>query len=226
MGSYLHELMISSHSYYVTYGEIRYLFGESDAYPGMEGYFIDFYSKEPHNATWDSGSTWNREHVWCQSLSNGLWDDTGNSTRGGGADLLHVRPLNSSDNSSRNNNPYGEIESGGVSKNYGTLIDNVVVEPFDNVKGNIARELFYIYMHYSDAFGDATNNHYVGTLDITDIVYAGDEASCWALLLEWNKLDPVEDCEKVLNDYCYPLQGNRNPFIDCPDFADAIWGVN
>ena len=42
--------------------------------------------------------TWNREHVWPQSLSNENWGDTK-----GGVDILHLRPTYSSVNTSRGN---------------------------------------------------------------------------------------------------------------------------
>ena len=44
------------------------------------------------------------------------------------------------------------------------------------------------------------------------------------LLLKWNKLDPVDDLEKQRNNVGEEIQGNRNPFIDYPEFADKIWG--
>ena len=51
---------------------------------------------------------WNREHVWPQSLGGG-------NTSGGGADLHHVRPSDSSVNSSRGNKPYGNVISSSTS---------------------------------------------------------------------------------------------------------------
>ena len=48
--------------------------------------------------------------------------------------------------------------------------------------------------------------------------------SDYKLLLEWHHLDPVDDLERTRNDYGYTKQYNRNPFIDVPAYADAIWG--
>lgn len=42
-------------------------------------------------------------------------------------------------------------------------------------------------------------------------------------LVEWNEAFPVTDFEKRCNDRVEELQGNRNPFIDHPEFVDAIW---
>ncbi len=44
-------------------------------------------------------------------------------------------------------------------------------------------------------------------------------------LLEWNKLDPVDEYEIHRNNLIYKnFQHNRNPFIDFPQWADYIWG--
>ena len=44
-------------------------------------------------------------------------------------------------------------------------------------------------------------------------------------LLEWNKLDPVDEYEIHRNNLIYNnYQHNRNPFIDFPQWADYIWG--
>lgn len=215
--------MISDHKTYLTYGDLRYIYVESDAYPEKDGYIYDFYTKQAVLGTWDGGKTYNREHVWCCSLTDGLWEDVGIYTKGGGADLLHIRPLISSYNSGRNNKPYAELTSYTTSA-YGYYNSSYFM-PFDNVKGNIARELMYVYVHYSTAYGGLTNA-YTGSLDITKIVYTpqGTEEASFDLLLSWNELDPVEDSELLLNDVAEKEQGNRNPFIDNPEYAEMIWG--
>ena len=43
------------------------------------------------------------------------------------------------------------------------------------------------------------------------------------MLLEWNELDPVDKLEIQRNKIGQEKQGNRNPFIDYPELADAIW---
>jgi len=45
-----------------------------------------------------------------------------------------------------------------------------------------------------------------------------------SLLLEWNnQFPPLEDREAKRNNAIQNAQGNRNPFIDYPELADAIW---
>lgn len=43
-------------------------------------------------------------------------------------------------------------------------------------------------------------------------------------LLIWHCQDPVSDFERARNDGVESWQGNRNPFVDRPGFAEGIWG--
>ncbi len=115
-------------------------------------------------------------------------------TSGAGADLHHIRPCDPSVNSSRGNKKFGTGSS------YYT--------PKDEYKGDVARIIFYLMTRYSQS-----DNY-----SFTSI------AESLELLIAWNKLDPVSPHEQHRNDYIYTIQGNRNPFIDYPEFVDAIWG--
>ena len=42
--------------------------------------------------------------------------------------------------------------------------------------------------------------------------------------MKWNNDDEVDDVERTRNEAVFAIQGNRNPFIDHPEYADAIWG--
>ena len=45
-------------------------------------------------------------------------------------------------------------------------------------------------------------------------------------LLEWNKLDPVDEFEIHRNNLLFRNYSfNRNPFVDFPEWADYIWGT-
>ena len=148
---------------------------------------ICFYCRKEMDAAWDGGKTWNREHVWPQSLG---WF----STTMAGADIHHLRPCHQSENSSRGNTPYG------VSTGY--------YEPKDEVKGDVARILFYMYTRYQEA----------DRYPLTTV------CESFNMLLMWNILDPVDELETQRNEQGYLIQGNRNPFIDYPAYADYIWG--
>ena len=53
----------------------------------------------------------------------------------------------------------------------------------------------------------------------------GAELLPWAvsMLLEWHEADPVSRKELERNGTVYTMQSNRNPFIDRPEFAAALY---
>ncbi len=118
---------------------------------------------------------------------------------------------------------------------------NSVFEPQDSDKGDIARAVFYMVARYnylsgSDATGIENDNPNLELVDnATDWVKSGyistttktGKLGILSDLLEWNKLDPVDDYEIKRNDILYRnYTNNRNPFIDFPQWADVIWGEN
>ena len=44
-------------------------------------------------------------------------------------------------------------------------------------------------------------------------------------LLKWHLEDPVDDFERNRNEVIFSYQGNRNPYIDYPEFVEMIYGV-
>jgi hypothetical protein len=42
-------------------------------------------------------------------------------------------------------------------------------------------------------------------------------------LLDWHHADPVDSFERTRNEIIYSFQGNRNPFIDHPEFVERLW---
>lgn len=238
----LHDLISTTHKTYTTYSDCSNPTTVYATDPGTSSSYVrDFYTQNNIAKAWGSGAvgTWNREHVWCQSLSNNLW-----GTSGGGSDLHHLRPIESTLNSTRNNNPFGDVTpndsttvkyakttSGSYITAYpGGYLSGGVWEPIDSVKGDVARVLMYTYVHYSkySNVGGSTNgsgsSSYFGTLNITSIVSASSTSAAWSLLLNWNSLDPIDASERTRNEAVAKFQGNRNPFIDNSSYANAIWG--
>ena len=113
-----------------------------------------------------------------------------------GCDAHHIRPVDSGENSRRGNKPYG-VGSG-------------FYTPKDEVKGDCARIIFYLLTRYSEA----------DSYKITNV------AQSMKMLLDWNKLDPVDDFERNRNEEIYKRQKNRNPFIDYSDYAYYIWDTS
>ena len=84
-------------------------------------------------------------------------------------------------------------------------------EPIDAYKGDFARSYFYMTVRYYTEDGSWPGS------DMTD----GADLLPWAqdMLIEWHQSDPVSDKERERNQVIYGFQGNRNPFIDRPDFV-------
>lgn len=155
---------------------------------------------------------WNREHVWAKSHG-----DFGTSA-GPGTDIHHLRPTDVSVNSSRGNL---DFDNGGSqhSEALGNYYDSDSWEPRDAVKGDVARMLFYMAVRYEGDSGEVdlelNNNVNNGTAPLHGKM---------SVLLEWHRQDPVDARERRRNDIIYKdYQYNRNPFIDHPEWADAIW---
>ena len=226
----LHDLITTTHKKYTSYNDCSSPSIIKKTDPGTNGNVREFYTQDNISSTWGSGAigTWNREHVWCQSLSNGLW-----GTSGGGSDLHHIRPAETGLNSARGNNKFGIVSDGNPaynrdSKNVGGYISGNVFEPLDKVKGDVARIVMYVYTHYNtySNVGGTTNGSRssgFGTLKYTMVVSESNEDAAIRMLLEWNKSDPVDDVERTRNEEVYKIQGNRNPFIDDETYAEKIW---
>ena len=230
----LNDLITKSRTKYSSYADCK-TYGKTTDPGSASDTVMEFYTQiDIPNSSWDVNGGWNREHVWPKADSNGLWKS---DTVGGGADLHHIRPAEKAINNSRANKLYGKVGTSGK-KEYpsgsnvlGGYSNSTTFEPIDNVKGDVARILMYVYTHYNTYtnVGGTTNgslgqSSYFGTLNFTHIITASNEAEAIKLLLEWNALDPVDEIETARNEVIYQIQGNRNPFIDNSDYANLIWG--
>ena len=168
------------------------------------------------------GNCYNREHLWARSWANKTDDDADTMV----CDLHHVYPTDGWVNALRANYAFGEVSNattttgngGKLGANTVSGYNGTVFEPIDEYKGDIARALMYMSVRY-----------YGG--DDSWATTAMTEKSVikpWAMtmLLEWSKNDPVSQKEIDRNNAVYGIQGNRNPFIDHPEYARRIWDPN
>ena len=140
-------------------------------------------------------SVFNTEHSWCQS-----WGAVGIAK----SDLHHLYPVRSDLNSRRNNYPFCEVsvaswgEDGSV---FGKSISGTVCfEPRDEHKGALARAMLYFSVRYSRPI-DSEQEYF---------------------FRKWNTAFPVTEKEFKRNEDIFYFQGNRNPFVKYPEFADVI----
>lgn len=246
----LHTHSFKKHTYFTKYGETQSLLAKADRDRDFEApdlipnkHKIEmFYTGA--ESTYNIGS---REHIWACADSAGLWPHGAvdeSDYIGGGSDLYHIRPCNSQVNTVRGDAPYIEFDNppspiiesqirevgdggpnklkayGGDSKGeYSQL-----VEPADAFKGDIARIVAYLFMHYKNI--GTTPSKYksmVGSLDLTRVIGYSSDKECKAILKKWNALDPVSEVETRRNHTVQQIQGNRNPFVDHPELIDKAF---
>ncbi|MGL4293115.1 MAG: endonuclease [Bacteroidales bacterium] len=217
---------------------ISYTPGVWDAYATTDirpdGYINDLYkpsSKYRYKADQQTSTTvkkgkYNREHTLPQS-----W--FGYSKGAIYSDLHHIYPTDAIENEFRNSYPYGIVNNGkkeysdtntfcwrGNMKIPGTTKTTIVFEPNDQIKGNIARTYFYLATRYEDSdFAE-----WGKSIMLSHTPYPFFQKWAYTMLLEWNRLDPVDQTERNRNEAVAKIQGNRNPFIDDPELAEYIWG--
>ena len=204
--SSLRTLIIQTHDYKSSYDDCKNKANYTDCENGS-GKLVTLYTSY---TTGYNASIVNREHVWPKSLG-------GYKTSGPGADLHHIRPTEITPNSNRGSLKYGNVSGGKAS--YGNASDYLAgyygsyFEPLDNVKGDVARICLYMYVRYGG------ESQYTCS-SITTVFQSVD------VLLEWCELDPVDTWELGRNEVVESIQGNRNVFIDYPEYAWLIFGYD
>ena len=206
--STLNTLLSTTHKKTTSYADCKEKVTSTDCENNDTGHFTTLYTS--YSATYgqfNGGAGWNREHVWPQSLG-------GFKTSGAGADLHHIRPSESKTNSDRGSLKYGYVTGGSTSKgNLSGLTGGEkggYYEPLDEVKGDVARIILYVYVRYYDEYSKCGS--------VTNVFQSVD------VLLEWCELDPVDTWEMGRNEVVGAIQGNRNVFIDYPEYAWLIFG--
>lgn len=154
----------------------------------------------------------NTEHSWPQSM--------GADSEPAKSDLHHLFPVDGRTNSARSNYPYGDVtciehdagapsdtdappacsfQQGGSA--LGRTTDGAIAfEVRPQKRGDIARAQFYFAIRYQKAI--------LPRVEPT--------------LKQWHREDPVDDAERFKNEGVAREQRNRNPFVDHPEYVDAI----
>jgi len=157
------------------------------------------------------GDCYNREHSWPSSWNN---EESPAVT-----DLFQVYPTDGYVNGMRSNHPFGEAERSEWTSENGSQrgdsrvcgYEDTVFEPIDAYKGDLARTYFYMALRYRGEDDSWSDNAMVQGAAI--------RAEAEAMLRAWHWNDPVSDKEIARNNAVFAIQGNRNPFIDHPDWV-------
>lgn len=188
----------------------------SDQPGGTAAYYYNFGTNQCGNYT-QEGDCYNREHTVPQSW---FGDSLPMKT-----DLFHLYPTDGWVNNKRANFPYGEVNSPTWTSTNGSKLgpcaypgcSGTVFEPIDAYKGDLARSYFYMTVCYMNRnLGQASES-----------MFSGSQLVGWAknMLVEWHNSDPVSEKEIARNNVIYNnIQHNRNPFIDCPELVEYLFG--
>ncbi|MDH5377088.1 MAG: endonuclease [Gammaproteobacteria bacterium] len=219
----LNSELVSTHKKVFRYNDVWQALEYTDEDPKNSKNVILLYSQRstPKTAKHkgeEGDNLWNREHVWPKSHGFPKKNQSAYT------DLHHLRPSDRHINSDRRD---WDFDEGGksynrcqckrkkVDKNSGSF------EPPHQVKGDIARMLFYMDVRYEGEDESKTPD-----LVLSDrLTQAGDVSiGKLCVLLRWHRNDPPDSVEKRRNQRIKELQGNRNPFIDDPNLASQLWG--
>jgi endonuclease I len=198
-----------------SYNDLRdFILKESDEDPENPNNVILLYSgiSRPKSMFGGNVGDWNREHVWAKSHG-----DFGNNPPAG-TDAHHIRPTDVQVNSARGNLDF-DMGGSPVPGAPGCKKDSDSFEPRDEVKGDVARMIFYMDVRYEGDNGELN----LTAVDKVNTAPAPEHGKL-SVLLEWHQQDPPDDFERNRNNVVYSYQNNRNPFIDYPEFVEEIWG--
>ncbi len=181
---------------------------------GSPAYEYSFSSADQCGNYSGEGSCYNREHSFPKS-----WYNDASPMY---SDMFSVYPTDGYVNSQRGNLPYGEVSNSSWTSTNGSKkgpcsypgYTGTVFEPIDEYKGDFARTYFYMATRYYSQFSSWNSP-----------MLSGNNFSDWAMnmLVSWHEADPVSQKEIDRNNAVHDIQGNRNPFIDHPEYVCKIW---
>ena len=153
-----------------------------------------------------SGNTmtlYNREHVWPNTHGGHLVED----------DIHMVRPTIVEENSARGHSFYIEGKKSDNNTGWDPAMESFGEESY---RGDAARIIFYcmIATDQLTLVDDGSRSSRTGN----------NEMGVISDMISWNVRYPVLKREQRRNSGGEYLQGNRNPFIDHPEYACKIWG--
>ena len=209
-----------------------YQTSDVDNFYENDGSVLDMYSEkpagtDPYNYSLGTtqrcgtysveGDCYNREHIIPQSSFGSAAPMV--------SDAHFITPTDGKVNGQRSNYPHGMVASPTWTSLNGSKLGasttpgytGTVFEPIDEFKGDIARMYFYFATRYETTVSGYTFAMFNGT---SNQVFT---TAFLNMLLAWNAQDPVNAREIARNNAIYGTQNNRNPYIDHPEYVQAVW---
>lgn len=224
----------------------------ADQNPASASAILDLYKNSSYAKVGGGTGPYDREHSWPKSY--GFPNDV--STNYPYTDCHHLFLCDSVYNSTRSNRAYATTNAaaserattltngigGGAGSypGYSNWTDSILTtgrwETWVDRRGDVARALFYLDVRYEGGTHGITGAA-EPNLILTDdpaLIAASNTGNNEAVgymgllstLLQWHLQDPVDAREIRRNDVVFSFQGNRNPFIDHPEWVACLWGNN
>lgn len=172
------------------------VFAYTDYDPSNPAHLLSFYSGKSVSA-----SDCNREHVWPDSRKGEVTEN----------DPQVIRPTLNSENGARGNSYYGASSPNWDPDSFGA----------PKYRGIAARIIFYCAVKYEENGLTLDNANSPASTNTNQIPTMGNLKE----LLDWNQTYKVDASEIERNETLYSKYSwCRNPFIDNPELAGAIWG--
>ncbi len=215
----------------------------ADQDPANSSRILDLYRNRSLAKFGGGTGPYNREHTWPNSY--GFPDDGG--TNYPYTDCHHLFLCDVSYNSDRGNKPFGAATAGstervtdvnngqgggsGVFPGNSNWYTASIWQTWNGRKGDVARAMFYMDIRYeggNHGITGAAEPNLILTDNIGQIATTGGNASVaymglLSVLLKWNAEDPPDAREMAHTDAVFSFQGNRNPFVDHPEWANALY---
>lgn len=220
----LANLITTTHTDYTSYAELANAYKTTDAVPNKSGYITWFYTgtEVKFSGFGGKGGQTNREHVWPKDGGSAF-----SETSECGSDAHHLRPTECNLNSTRGSKSFGEVEQStqnvvnqNKSASYGDgTADSLCYTsgsffyPAAGYRGATARILMYVQTRWGNKFN----------LQFVDGAGHSKTIGDFKTLMKWH-LEELPTQEEInRNQAVYEIQGNRNPFIDHPEYAAYIY---
>ena len=207
---------------------------DTDKFYENDGSVLDIYSENPNGSdpyTYrhgikkcgnykNEGDCYNREHIVPQSFFGSKSPMV--------SDVHFIRPTDGKVNGMRSNYPFAMVANPAFTSKNGTKVgpssspgySGSSAEPINEFKGDVARMVLYFITRYESKLSTFSTGNMLGGSSFPGL-------QGWELdvLLSWSAQDPVSPTEIDRNNAAYTYQKNRNPFIDHPEWVNAIWGT-
>ncbi|MBD8526845.1 pre-peptidase C-terminal domain-containing protein [Pseudomarimonas arenosa] len=216
---------------------------QADQDPLNSSRILDIYKNASYAKAGGGNDFYNREHTWPKSY--GFPDDVPSNYPY--TDMHMLMLSDSSYNSSRGNLPFGNCTAscteyptqanagqGGGSGSFpgnSNWANGSVWQVWSKLKGDVARAMFYMDVRYEGGThgGSGAAEPDLRLTDNMSLVSAsaGNASVAYmgslSVLLQWHAEDPPTEAEQLRNALIETYQGNRNPFVDHPEWVGCVF---